>query len=875
MRHLFICREYPPSPYPAGGIGTYVRHICQALAESGDTVHVIAHRWAGAPRLRQLSHRGLLTVHRIALDDPMIDPQAQAGDLPPGVLQASLIRSDFPSQAFGWQAALLAERLIEFSGIDIVEAQEWEAPLYYLQWRRLQGIGPQTRPPLVVHLHSSTEKIFEANGWSTQVADYATVCAMEAFSIRMADALLAPSRYIADETALRHGLDPARIQVIPYPLGLRSPVARSIQSWRGASVGHIGRLELRKGMLEWAMAVSQVGAEYPALRAEYRALRAEFAGADTPRAVTGGGSVRADMLACVPPQQRQRLRFHGQLDSAGLAKMLDGCFAAVVPSRWENFPNACMEAMQAGLPIICSPCGGMVEMVQDGVSGWIATDGSPAGLAVALRRALDTSASQRQRMGAAAAAAVQRLCDPDEVVRRQRAFKAGLCQAAPAVVSKPLSGLAAHLVQGAHGRLPGSAMSLAVKRLHMALWRWLMMCPPDLRRSLPALAWRRLVQRLGAGAGLPARPAAPADPQPMLPEAAPAQAGLVSVIVAAYNAEHTIGETLRSVLAQTWRSIEVIVVDDGSHDNTAACVLALAAGDDRIRLLRQTNRGVATARNLAIAVARGEYVAPVDADDVWAPHKLQRQVECLRASPADTALVYGWWSWIDADGRFLDRSPRWHEQGWVLERLVEINFIGNASVPLFTREALLRQGGYDARLRDLDAQGCEDWDLALKVAEHHRVAVVPEILVGYRRHRSSMSGGCDAMWASGCRVLDELAARQPGLPASLLRAGRGQFALHLAGVSFWSGRGLQACRWACKSRAWSTLAQITPSVLALLWRHLARPRRADAAQHAAATGFNAAALPGPQMPYDRILSRRWACRAASNASAAPSKIPSA
>ena len=855
MRHLFICREYPPSPYPAGGIGTYVRHVCQALADAGQTVHVIAHRWSGAPRLRQVSHQGRLTVHRVALDDPMADPGAGRDALPPGARQAQLIGSDFPSQAFSWQAALLAERLVEFAGIEVIEAQEWEAPLYWLQWRRLHGQGPARRPPCVVHLHSSTEKIFEANGWRTDVADYATATAMEAFSIRQADAVLAPSHFIAQQTALRHGLDPAAITVIPYPLGARPPIERTETCWTGHTVGHLGRLELRKGMLEWAAAVALVGVDQAG-------LRADFAGADTPRAVTGGGSVKADMLALVPPGQRQQLRFHGQLDAPAMARMLAGCFAAVVPSRWENFPNACMEAMQSGLPVICSPCGGMVEMVEDGVSGWIAADGSAASLAQALRRALATPVDQRQRMGAAAAAAIQARCDSHTVVQRQIAFKAGLCQA-PLRANLAWVGDAPHAGVGGTTRQPGSAMSLAVKRLHTPLWPWLRQCPPDVRRSLPLLALRRVAHRWRQGSAVAATAPGLADPPPALPAGAAAQPGLVSVIVAAYNAEATIVETLRSALAQTWRDIEVIVVDDGSRDGTAACVQALAAGDDRVRLLQQRNRGVATARNLALAAARGEFLAPLDADDVWAPTKLQRQIDCLRRSPPGTALVYCWWSWIDPAGRLLDRSPRWLAQGGVLDRLAEVNFIGNASVPMFSRDAVLRLGGYDARLRDLAAQGCEDWDLALKLAEHHPVAVVPEVLVGYRRHPDSMSGGCDAMWASGCRVLDELAARQPQLSAASLRAGRGQFALHLAGVSFWSGRTVQACRWALRSQAWGTLAQITPHVLGLLWRRLAGDRRDAAASGRAPTDcFDTAALPEPQMPYDRILARRWARRIA-------------
>jgi glycosyltransferase involved in cell wall biosynthesis len=102
---------------------------------------------------------------------------------------------------------------------------------------------------------------------------------------------------------------------------------------------------------------------------------------------------------------------------------------------------------------------------------------------------------------------------------------------------------------------------------------------------------------------------------------------LVSVIVPAYNAASTVQETLHSVLAQTIARIEVIVVDDGSTADTAAAVVEIAAHDPRVRLERQPRCGVAVARNRAIQCASGEFIAPVDADDLWHPTKLERQLE--------------------------------------------------------------------------------------------------------------------------------------------------------------------------------------------------------------------------------------------------------
>src|SRR5947209_4924853 len=126
--------------------------------------------------------------------------------------------------------------------------------------------------------------------------------------------------------------------------------------------------------------------------------------------------------------------------------------------------------------------------------------------------------------------------------------------------------------------------------------------------------------------------------------------GLVSVIVPAYNAENFIGETLNSVLAQTYENIEVIVVDDGSRDLTAAIVKNAARRDRRVKLLRQQNLGVAMARNLAIARSSGEYIAPLDADDIWYPSKIEKQVRSLETGGRKAGASYCWCVSINENG---------------------------------------------------------------------------------------------------------------------------------------------------------------------------------------------------------------------------------
>ena len=421
LKHLLICREYPPAAYPPGGIGTYVRQMAGLLARAGETVHVIGHRWYGASRAREESLGGRLIVHRVALDEQVRDKWTASSSRHEELVPRAMLASRSPAQVFSWQAALLAESLIESEGIDVIEAQEWEAPLFYLQLRRAIDLGPSRRPPCVVHIHSPSEQVFAANEWDTTVGDYLPTISMEAYSIAAADALLCASRYVAEQAMSRYGITPSRLSVIPYPIGDTPWIERGARVWSAGSICHVGRLEPRKGVLELAAATAMLAPERPD-------LRIEFVGGDMPLSVTGGSTVGDAIRARSPRSVRRRFSFHGTVDHAGVVEALSRACAAVVPSRWENLPYSCIEAMSSGLPVIVSPNGGMRELIVDGVSGWVASDATALGLADALRRALDTSATDRERMGRAASESVRRICDNDTIIERHLEMKRRLVE---------------------------------------------------------------------------------------------------------------------------------------------------------------------------------------------------------------------------------------------------------------------------------------------------------------------------------------------------------------------------------------------------------------------------------------------------------------
>ena len=276
---------------------------------------------------------------------------------------------------------------------------------------------------------------------------------------------------------------------------------------------------------------------------------------------------------------------------------------------------------------------------------------------------------------------------------------------------------------------------------------------------------------------------------------------LVSVIIPAFNAAEHIRQTLNSVVAQTYREIEVIVVDDGSSDATTAIVEEFVTSDARFQLIRQSNAGVGAARNTAIRKARGKYIAPLDADDFWFPEKLKKQVACVEQCGNETGLVYCWSTSADERGALASDCSHTVE-GRLRYALILRNVVGNGSVPLFRAAALEKVGLYLTRDEQGGAQGCEDWDLHLRIAEHFRIRVAPECLLAYRQTSSSMSVNAETMAASFAVVSRRARERNRDLPTAAFRWSAGYFYKYLVGRCdrwehySWSFRYLKKAVWA-------------------------------------------------------------------------------
>jgi hypothetical protein len=283
----------------------------------------------------------------------------------------------------------------------------------------------------------------------------------------------------------------------------------------------------------------------------------------------------------------------------------------------------------------------------------------------------------------------------------------------------------------------------------------------------------------------------------------------VSVVTPAFDAAQTIGATVASVLGQTYRDVELVVVDDGSTDSTAA--IAEAHGEP-VRVVRQENRGVAAARNRGIEAAAGELIAFCDADDVLLPEHLERLVRVWdEHGGIATANSY----WLLPGGihpsrtRYRGGFPKPDRQR---RAILEQNFVSPLS--LFPRALVDEIGGFDEERRR-----AEDWDFWIRaIFDGRRVTLQPQPTALYRWGTEGLSSARDAMDADVEAVLRTASAR-----ADLTAAERAYVDRRLSGPSprELARRGdtaLRAARYPEAARAYAAAANLVPSERMLLWK---------------------------------------------------------
>jgi glycosyltransferase involved in cell wall biosynthesis len=237
----------------------------------------------------------------------------------------------------------------------------------------------------------------------------------------------------------------------------------------------------------------------------------------------------------------------------------------------------------------------------------------------------------------------------------------------------------------------------------------------------------------------------------------------VSVVIPAYNAEATLAETLGSVLAQTFADFEVIVVDDGSSDGTPA--VAAATGDGRVRVVSVENGGVARARNRGIHEAAGEFVAFLDADDLWRPSKLERQLTRLAADPRAGMCVTAA-TRINSASTELEPLPvsKADAEDCCESLLLHSMVAGCVSSGLVRKGVINAAGGFNPAFSQ-----CADWDLWLRLSRATRFAIVDESLVLYRVHVNNMSTNIALLESDTFAVLDAFFAGPISAPYLPLR----------------------------------------------------------------------------------------------------------
>jgi len=202
----------------------------------------------------------------------------------------------------------------------------------------------------------------------------------------------------------------------------------------------------------------------------------------------------------------------------------------------------------------------------------------------------------------------------------------------------------------------------------------------------------------------------------------------VSVIIPTYNRAHLIGRAIQSVLNQTYQDFEIIIVDDGSTDNTEEVIKEYQEQDKRIRYIRhEKNKGGSAARNTGIKLTRGEYIAFQDSDDEWLPEKLEKQMKVFENPPPKVGVVYtGFWRIENNKKIYIPFSWVKQKEGNIHKELLKGNFVTTQSI-VARKECFKKAGMFDEKLPRF-----QDWELVIRLSKYYDFKCIDEpLLISY------------------------------------------------------------------------------------------------------------------------------------------------
>jgi glycosyltransferase involved in cell wall biosynthesis len=387
-----------------GGIARYVDNFARAAGAEGHEVTVICHggqrgtsELSPGYRLMEFKHRLEASRHHADVEEP---------DEHPGWPFNNMCYF----AALSYQYVEEVEALVETEGApDIIECQDYAGLGYFLLQRKLTDAAFLPDTPVVVHLHTPDFIVQQFNQYPRyKLPDY-WIGRLERSSILMADTLLSPGRFIADEIQSVIEGDLPEIATIPYPW---PDIAQSMEAGPGEELRLVypGRIELRKG-------VEPLLAACEKLWQKGLAFTLDMVGGDVHTPLKGGSLTTFLKNKYAHRVTSGNLVFHGTLPHSECLQLMRRAGTVVIPSLWENFPNTCIEAMSLGKVVVASTQGGQAEMVgPHDECGMLFSHNEAGTLEEALGKALSLDDGAREKMGHAAFQRIEALCSPDKVI---------------------------------------------------------------------------------------------------------------------------------------------------------------------------------------------------------------------------------------------------------------------------------------------------------------------------------------------------------------------------------------------------------------------------------------------------------------------------
>lgn len=604
----YVCREF--GPVTGGGIGTYIYNACMAMVDKG---------------------------HRVFLVTDCFD-EKNIGLLPEGIELVKLCHTKpnrqgsfvSPNHEYSYRVYDTLKDFTRKTILDIAEFAEFGVEGFAsIRAKRLFGEFENTK--LIVKLHTPSSLLYTINEDKRLSADGLCSYTMEDYCIRYADMVTSPSLSLGEYFADRVGR--GDIKKCPYPMELpETGKPRKFSSKQIKRVRLIGSVQIRKGIDIFIKAAVQVLEHDPE-------FVFEIWGADRGPLLFGKTCTQI-VSKLIPEKFKEKIVFSGSVPYEEIPELfMDSCFC-VYPSRWENWANVCLEAMSFGCVVLASQEGGMSEMIEHGVSGFVIDPLDPSDISNIILQ----HSTQPDKLAQISENAQKRstfICNPDT---------------------------AASQIQQNY-----------LESYEKKEWKTI----DSGKRDIP----------------------------------------LVSVIIPYFNQPQYLQETVNSVKASDYPAIEIIVVNDGSTLESANEVFDSLEG---VKKLRKENGGLSSARNYGIKRAAGEFILPLDSDDLIEPQYVRSGVEALINNPE---LGY-----VSCHAQnFGVVKNAYIPVGYVPELMPFANTHGKCC-NLYRKDVFDKCGGYDEVMTSY-----EDWDFLLTLEEGGVEGdVLPDEMFRYRRHFDSM-----------------------------------------------------------------------------------------------------------------------------------------